>query len=201
MKVQNLPVVDSPATEPLEAIINTYFQIKGYFTSSNKWFWVFDENKKQRGYQDIDVLAFSETETLIVSVSANLDDKIRFDKNKLIKNEMLTNLRNYFNRSILFLKSVPEYSWLVKKDRTIKCILAYGSGKKLHQKISPYLEKENIDLLSVTDSIEYIKETVKKQTDHGLKTNNQIIKLVQYQLLNTFSQNTSFRLVNQVTNP
>ena len=55
MKVQNLPVVDSPATEPLEAIICTYFQINGYFTSSNKWFWVFDEDKKQRGYQDIDV--------------------------------------------------------------------------------------------------------------------------------------------------
>jgi hypothetical protein len=67
--------------------------------------------------------------------------------------------------------------------------LAYGLRTNLHQRISPFLEKINIDLLSVTESIEYIKETVIKQSDHGFKTNNQIIKLVQYQVLNTFSQN------------
>ena len=93
---------------------------------------------------------------------------------------MLQNLKNYFNRTIHFLRSVPQYSWLVKDERDIKFILAYGYGANSSTKIKPYLKNENIDLLSVSESIECIKELVKRQTDHGLKTNNQIIKLIQY---------------------
>ncbi|MBO8181670.1 MAG: hypothetical protein H0Z28_02615 [Archaeoglobus sp.] len=75
-EVQWYEIVDSPPTEPFEALVEVYFQTKGYITSSNKWFWVQERGKTQRGYRDIDILAINGEETLIVSVTTNLKDKI-----------------------------------------------------------------------------------------------------------------------------
>jgi len=77
---QNFPVVDGFPADPFEALVEVYYQTKGYITSSNKWFWVWESGKKQGGYRDIDVLAVNDRETLIVSVTINLDDKISLKK-------------------------------------------------------------------------------------------------------------------------
>ena len=90
--VQNYPTADSVPTDSFEGLVAAYYQLKGYITSSNKWFWVRDENKKQRGYQDIDVLAIGQTETIIVSVTANLDDKVRRTRDGSLRTDMLDKL-------------------------------------------------------------------------------------------------------------
>jgi hypothetical protein len=56
-EVQNYPTVDSIQTEPFESLVEIYCQLRGYVTSSNKWFWYFESGKKQRGDQDIDLVA------------------------------------------------------------------------------------------------------------------------------------------------
>ena len=76
MEIQNIPVTDSPNNDAFEAVVEVYFQTQGYITSAGKWFWVWEDGKKQRGYQDIDVLAIKDDETVIVSVTSNLDDKV-----------------------------------------------------------------------------------------------------------------------------
>ncbi len=67
--VQDTPSVDSDNTEPFEGLVETHFQSKGYITSSNKWFWYWQEGKQQRGYKDIDVLAINSTEKMLIDIT------------------------------------------------------------------------------------------------------------------------------------
>lgn len=180
MKIQKLPVADSPATDPLEAIFATYYQINGFITSSNKWFWVHEEGKHQQGYQDIDILAISATETILVSVTANLDDKVRFDREGVFRADMLQKLVSFYDRAAGYLENVPQYRWLLADGRVQKRILAYGVGDSLAQKIRGPLLDKNIQLLSSEAAIRQIQTAVREQTNHGLRTNNQLIKLLQY---------------------
>lgn len=56
------------------------------------------EIKKQRGYQDIDVLTINNNETLVISVTINLDDKVRFGRDGKLKREMPEDISEYFDR-------------------------------------------------------------------------------------------------------
>ena len=78
-KIQDIPVSDSPNNDAFEAIVELYYQLNGFITSSGKWFWYAQKGKQQRGYQDFDVLAINGQETIIVSVSSNLDDRSKND--------------------------------------------------------------------------------------------------------------------------
>ena len=78
--IQKYPSSDSPNHDAFEGIVELYYEIKGYITSSGKWFWKKSDGRQQRGYQDIDVLAINGKETIIVSVSSNFDDKLNFSK-------------------------------------------------------------------------------------------------------------------------
>ena len=119
MQIQSIPTPDSPNNDAFEAIVELYYQVKGYITSSGKWFWVKEPTKRQRGYQDIDVLAVSGRELLIVSVTSGLDDKLRPRRNGSIRNDMLQKLKNHFERIECYLCKVPQYQWLLEKDITL----------------------------------------------------------------------------------
>jgi len=126
MQIQSIPVADSPNNEALEGIVELYFQICGYITSSGKWFWVKEGKKKIRGYQDIDVLAINGHEIIIVSVTSNLDDKLRCDREGNINYEMLDKLGAYFRRVEMYLEHVKEYKWLVGSGKKIRKVVAYN---------------------------------------------------------------------------
>ena len=179
-KVQDYPTIDSIQTEPFESLVETYYQLKGYITSSNKWFWYWKKGNKQRGYQDIDLIAINENQTLIIGITTNLDDKIRCNRKGEVKKDMLEKLSQYFNRAESYLKMCPEYAWLVKDYRNIEKILVYAHGRNAHlDKIVSELDKLKIKLLSGKEIIENLEEIVKELQKKGLKTNNQLIKLIE----------------------
>ena len=173
-RVQNIPSVDSDNSEPFEGLVETYFQSKGYITSSNKWFWYWQEGKQQRGYKDIDVLAINSKETLVIDVTGELTDKIGFDKNGDLKSNSMDNL---FYKEIKFLESVPQYSWLLEK-RKIRKIMAYVYGKSLSERLTKNEEflKSGIELISSDKIIEDLKADNQEKFP---KTNNSIIKMIQ----------------------
>ena len=173
--VQDIPSVDSDNTEPFEGLVETYFQSKGYISSSNKWFWYWQEGKQQRGYKDIDVLAINSKETVIIDVTGELTDKIGFDKNGNLKSD---NLDKLFYKEIKYLESVHQYSWLLE-NRKIRKIIAYNHGKSLSERLTKNEEflKSGIELLSSDKMIEDLKEYNQKKS---LKTNNSIMKMIQF---------------------
>ena len=109
-EIDPLPVPDSPNNDALEAIIELYYQLEGHITSAGKWFWAMEKGKQQRGYQDIDILAINKNETIIVSVTSGLDDKIGFNKDRILRSEQLENLVKYFNRVENYLRRIDHYS-------------------------------------------------------------------------------------------
>jgi hypothetical protein len=195
-EIQTYPSVDNLATDAFESIVETFYQLNGYITSSNKWFWYNDErnDKKQQGYQDIDVLAINSNSVKIVSVTSNLDDKIRFKSNGLLNDEMLDKLIFYFKKCEDYLNCVDEYKWIINKDveknnRTVDYVIAYSlPNNKLHDKISSVVDSDKIKLLSpneISNGLEkYVVNNDKfiSKNNGGLNArNNQLIRFLQLQ--------------------
>jgi len=181
MTIQDIPNPDSPNNDAFEAIVELYFQTKGYITSSGKWFWVWEDGKKQRGYQDIDVLAINATEVVIVSVTSNLDDKLRKGRDGSLNAAMLQKIRSYFQRVEEYFKSVPEYNWLASKERPARKIVAYNHAfKNASDAVIPTLQKYGIEVLSadkmLTALSKYSKQPNIKIQDQMLRT----IQLLEY---------------------
>ncbi len=175
MQIQNIPTTDSPNHDAFEAIVETYYQTQGYITSSGKWFWVWESGKKQRGYQDIDVLAINGNETIIISVSSNLDDKINTQKQSA-NIEKLEKLIGHFNRIKKYLDSVEQYNWLTK-ERNIRYVVAYAStSKKTLPLITTTLKENGINLLSTQEIMIFLHEHVRQS---HLKIQNQLLRTIQ----------------------
>ena len=175
MQIQNIPTTDSPNHDAFEAIVETYYQTQGYITSSGKWFWVWESGKKQRGYQDIDVLAINGNETIIISVSSNLDDKINTQKQSA-NIEKLEKLIGHFNRIKKYLDSVEQYNWLTK-ERNIRYVVAYAStSKKTLPLITTTLKENGINLLSTQEIMIFLHEHVRQS---HLKFQNQLLRTIQ----------------------
>jgi Holliday junction resolvase len=177
MKIQSIPVPDSPPYDALESVVELYFQINGYITSSGKWFWVWDEKtKKQRGYQDLDVIAIGQNETLLISVSSNLDDKAGFNRDKEFDAEKLIKLKSHFERGEAYLKKVPQYSWLVRKPRSLRRVVAYNvSAEKAESAIVAALKREKIEAMSVRPMI---KNLVKYASGENIKVQDPLMRLL-----------------------
>jgi len=176
MEIQSVPNPDSPNNEAFEAIVELYYQTHGYITSSGKWFWVWEQNKKQRGYQDIDVLALNGRETLIVSVTSNLDDKLRQGRDGEIKQKMLNKLNSYFNRVIEYLSTVPQYQWLVE-ERDVKRVVAYNHVfKNAHKKVIPTLNANGITTISAKDILRSLSKYIQQP---NLKIQDQMLRTIQ----------------------
>ncbi len=176
-RIQNIPVADSPNNEAFEAIVELYFQLQGYVTSSGKWFWYWAEGKKQRGYQDIDVLAINGQETVIVSVTSNLDDKIRFDRLGNVKTEMLNHLIEHFLRVEQYLTEVPEYNWLCAPDvreirRVVACTTYY---KNQIERIHDIFVEHDISLLIAKDIINFVSDYL--DNNSNLKIQDQMLRM------------------------
>jgi hypothetical protein len=176
-KIQDYAMVDGNPHDSFEGLVEIYFQLKGYITSSNKNFWVFDKDKKaQRGYQDIDILAVKDDETVIVSVSSNLDDKVNTRRVK-------SSTREHFERVERYLKAVKDYRWLVRKKP--QRVIAYMSGHKTASslnKIRKLLDGHQIKLLSVYKISDYLLRRIKTLKDpkkYGLKAENELVRLLQ----------------------
>ncbi len=177
-KIQTLPSSDSPSTDAFEAIVELFFQLEGYITSSGKWYWVWGEGKRQRGYQDIDVLAIGDTETLIVSVTTCLDDKFRFDKTGKPRTDMLQKLKLFFQRSEEYLQSVPSYSWLVRPPRHVRYVVAYNDFRPNQvRKVENYLSTHAIETISAKIMLRKIHEYL--DANQNLKTQNQVLRMFQ----------------------
>ncbi len=174
-EIQDYPMVDGNPHDSFEGLVELYFQLRGYITSSNKNFWVREADKKQRGYQDIDVLAIKESETVIVSVSSNLDDKV--DTTKIHPSTL-----GHFERVLSFLTEVEEYRWLVKGSRKQRKIIAYMSGyntSESYEKVKVLLESKGIELLSVYTIVDFLMKELRRLKGLGLKAENSLVRLMQ----------------------
>lgn len=175
MKVQSVPISDSPNNDAFEAIVELYFQTQGYITSSGKWFWVWEEGKKQRGYQDIDVLAINGEEAIIVSVTSNLDDKLSQNRVGEINSEQLSRLNGYFFRVQEYLKTVPQYKWIAAKN--IRYYVAYNHVfKKAENIIISELLKNEIEVISAK---EMLNELAKHIRQENIKVQDQMLRTIQ----------------------
>jgi hypothetical protein len=183
MQIQHYPVADSPNNDAFEAVVETYFQTEGYITSAGKWFWIRDDDKQQRGYQDIDVLAVSGEKLVIVSVSSNLDDKVN-------SRSGVEKLEQHFERVQLYLANVPAYKWLVcgDKKRKIQKVVAYnrpfGGPSEI---IKKSLSEANICELSAETMLESLQEHVAQR---NLKIQNQLLRTIQLLGKNKFLKNS-----------
>ncbi|WP_415883883.1 hypothetical protein [Neptuniibacter sp. QD34_54] len=175
MKIQNIPVSDSPNNDAFEAIVELYYQTQGYITSSGKWFWVWEKGKKQRGYQDIDVLAINGKEALIVSVTSNLDDKLSQTRLGEINQDQLSKLKKFFYRVEQYLKTVPEYKWICEKS--IKYVVAYNHAvKKAEHTVIPELYKHEIKVVSAKEMLGKLSSHIQQD---NLKVQDQMLRTIQ----------------------
>jgi len=157
--IQNYPTSDSPPVDTFESLVELYYQMQGYITSGGKWFWYKSQERKQRGYQDIDVLAISAKETVIVSVTSNLDDKIRFKRSGEINDDLESKLKAYYSRTNKYLKGVPEYNWLMDNNRTIRHVVAYiRVSDKVRERVEPILNNMGIRLVSGEEIFAALKD-------------------------------------------
>ena len=173
MDIQDYPVFDNDVVEAFEAIVEAYYQSLGYITSTNKNFWAWGKNQQQRGYQDIDVLAIKEKETVIVSVTNELNDKT----------SDLRKLEEFFQRARQYLKKTPEYQWLATEER-LKNQVVYISGPKKGGKrieeIEKRLRQKKIELMDAEKIIEQLKKYFEDKDEKGYKiTNNKIVRVMQ----------------------
>jgi hypothetical protein len=176
-EIQDYAMVDGNPHDSFEGLVEMYFQLKGYITSSNKNFWVFDRSKKeQRGYQDIDVLAVKGDETVIVSVSSNL-------KTKVNTREVKSGTLEHFDRVESYLNAVEDYGWLIR--RKPRKVIAYMTGHKTTRgldAVRKLLNRHEIELLSVYKISDYLLRRIKTLKDpekHGLKAENELVRLLQ----------------------
>lgn len=174
--IQKYPSSDSPNHDAFEGIVELYFEVKGYITSSGKWFWKKSEGKQQRGYQDIDVLALKENETVIVSVSSNFDDKLNFS-GKAMNVEKSKRILDYFARVTEYLENTNEYKWLVSKSRTTKRVIAFINSPSDLTKYEAFLNKNQIELLNIDTIISEILDYLKN--NKSLKIQNQTLRILQ----------------------
>lgn len=177
MAIQNIPNPDSPSHDAFEAIVELYYQSQGYITSSGKWFWVYDPDKKQRGYQDIDVLAVNGEEVLIVSVTSNLDDKIRLGRDSKVRQEMLEKLKTYFERVRHYFNAVEDYRWLVADGMYVKNIIAYNHAfNNVSKVILPVLNENGIGTISAKEMLASLTRYIKEP---NLRIQNQMLRTIQ----------------------
>jgi len=177
MEIQSVPVSDSPNNDAFEAVVELYYQTLGYITSSGKWFWVWDAGKRQRGYQDIDVLAVTDKETVIVSVTSNLDDKLRLGRGGAISEDMLKKINAYFERVTQYLLSVAQYKWLATREKTVKKVIAYDHAfNNAAEKVFPILARCGIEVLSAKDMLRSLSGYIGQP---NLKIQDQMLRTIQ----------------------
>lgn len=176
MKIQNIPVTDSPNNDAFEAIVEVYFQTQGYITSAGKWFWVWEKGKRQRGYQDIDVLAVKGDETVIVSVTSNLDDKVN-TRGGTANAEMLKKLKGHFARVHEYLNAVEQYQWIVYKPRKVRYVVAYNHAfERTLESIREALRGMDIEILPAKEILGSLSEHANQE---NLKIQNQLLRTIQ----------------------
>lgn len=175
-EIQKIPVTDSPNNDAFEAIVEAYFQTEGYITSAGKWFWVWEDGKRQRGYQDIDVLAVDGDKTVIVSVTSNLDDKVN-TQGGAPNTEKLERLKGHFDRIHQYLNTVKQYQWMVCKPKRVQYVVAYNHAfAGTLEPISKALLKKDIEILSAKAML----ESLNKHANHpNLKIQNQLLRTIQ----------------------
>jgi hypothetical protein len=171
--IQDKPVTDSPNNDAFEAIVEVYYQTQGYITSAGKWFWVWEDGKKQRGYQDIDVLAINANETMIVSVTSNLDDKIN-TKEGSANPEKLEKLKNHFDRVQTYLNKVEQYRWMVSKPRKVRYVIAYNHAFKNSEVVKQGLRTAKIESLTAKEMLGALIEHAKHDSTAQLKCYRQV---------------------------
>lgn len=176
---QDYPTVDSPPVDPFESLVATYYQLKGYITSIGKWFWVWQKGKHQPGYQDIDVLAINADETLILSVTSNLDDKVAFNKDNSLDKDKMRNLLRFFDRAQRFLTKTCEYSWLTGGGRKVRRIVVCASWRDINlERVSRVLKLKNIELMTSSEILNELHPMLAEIKEKGLKTNDPLVRLI-----------------------
>lgn len=177
-EVQNIPVSDGMSSDAFESVVELYYQLKGYITSSGKWFWCKEKGKEKRGYQDLDILAVNESETIIVSVSTNLDDKMSFKRSSgKIDEDKLRRLEKFFGRAESYLRTVKEYNWLAAKKNIKRVVASMTYQTKQLKEIKKCFEEKGIDFIATDEMVAFIVQYLREH--ENLKTQNQALRMLQ----------------------
>jgi len=147
----NFQLVDNPAIDAFEQIVELYYQCQGYITSSNKWFPMI------KGYADIDVLAINDKEIRIIQVVVNMNDKTP-DKLKLF----FANAIEYLNKN---------YLWLVTNRQIIRTLAIENEAS--------FKLPESIEIVKASEiAVAFHKALYGKKK--GLCVKNPIFKAIEF---------------------
>ncbi len=148
-------IMDYPAVsgypEAYEKIVQIWLDMLGYITTTTRFFWSKLENKKQRGYRDLDVLAINEEELLIVSVTTELATKVATKE--------WGNTKFFFDLAEKYLKETEHYKWMTKKK--IRKIIFYFYTYRTEEKRKEVLLKckdAGLETKSFKDALLDMKE-------------------------------------------
>jgi hypothetical protein len=158
----NFQLVDNPAIDAFEQIVELYYQCQGYITSSNKWF----RPGTKEGYRDVDVLAIKDKEIRIIQVVTNMDDK-RPDK-----------LNLFFDKAIEYLNK--NYTWLVADKKIIRTLAIENEAS--------FKLSESIEIVKAREIAEAFRNALHGK-EKGLCVKNPIFKAIEF--FNKFNPETS----------
>lgn len=160
---------DGNPVDPFESLIEIYYQLLGYITSSNKAFLVHWEefNAEKKEYEnkaatvDIDLIAINRSETVIVQIAMNLQDKVGNEDKQLETIE-------HFKRVEMYLSTVKQYRWLLNddiddsRDREVRWEIVFFNGYKKYSK-----EREKVIELARMQFPEMTDDEIEKHIDEG----------------------------------
>jgi hypothetical protein len=147
----NFQLVDNPAIDAFEQIVELYYQSLGFLTSSNKWF------PMTKGYADIDVMAFNDKELRIIQVVTNMDDKSP-DKLKL-----------FFDKAIEYLNK--NYRWLVADKKIIRTLAVENEAS--------FKLPESIEIVKASEIAGAFRNALHGK-EKGLCIKNPIFKAIEF---------------------
>lgn len=147
----NFQLVDNPAVDVFEQIVELYFQSQGYLTSSNKWF------PMSRGYADIDVIAFRDKDVRVIQVVTNMDDK------------KPDGLNMFFEKAIEFLNK--NYPWLVADRKIIKTLAVQNDAS--------FDLAESIEIVKASEISSAFRNSLQGKKK-GLCVKNPVFKAIEF---------------------
>jgi len=152
----------------VEELAVRYFQKKGYIVQSNIWFQLKKERTKKKvaGWSDIDMLALSSSEVLVVQCKAFLGTK----KSETITTELI----DWFENAKDYLKNDPHWKqWL--DGRTLKRCLVIDHAVN---KTAKQLKKKKIQIFRYDSMLRELVTMLRNPKIRKGKEDDPIIRLL-----------------------
>jgi len=123
------PVRDGEPRDIFGSFVESYFQKRGYITSSAKKIAnnTYPDPEDIDHQESLDILAINKDETLIVKLLIKEDEFDIINKDNSLNDKELSKINDFFHQAMEYLNNTPEYRWLTNKTRLIRKVIVYTS--------------------------------------------------------------------------